>query len=189
MSSTASLTPNQGTPSPPTLLLIDDDLDLRESLRLEFCERGYDVWEAGSPSEVLALITLTSFRFALLDLRLQADNGLDIIPLLLEHMPQCRIVVLTGYGSIPTAVEAVKRGAVNYLTKPAPIERIEKALWIDPTDTPEITGHDIESLERHEQEYLEYVLLQCQGNISQAARWLGIHRQSLQRKLKRIGLK
>jgi two-component system, response regulator RegA len=173
----------------PTLLLVDDDLDLRESLRLEFSERGYDVWEAGNPTEVIELASLTVFRFALLDLRLQADNGLDIIPLLLEKNPRCRIVILTGYGSIPTAVEAVKRGAINYLTKPAPIERIEKALWIDPTDTPEITEHDLESLERHEQEYLEYVLLQCQGNISQAARWLGIHRQSLQRKLKRIGLK
>lgn len=182
-------TGDSATPPPPALLLIDDDLDFRESLRLEFSERGYDVWEAGNHQEVKDLADLTRFRFALLDLRLHADNGLDIIPLLLENHPHCRIVVLTGYGSIPTAVEAVKRGAVNYLTKPAPIERIEKALWIDPTDTPEITEQDLESLERHEQEYLEYVLLQCQGNISQAARWLGIHRQSLQRKLKRIGLR
>ncbi len=191
MSSTPPLVPLAGSTPPvqPALLLIDDDLDLRESLRLEFSERGYDVWEAGSHKEVKELTALTAFRFALLDLRLYADNGLDIIPLLLEKHPQCRIVILTGYGSIPTAVEAVKRGAVNYLTKPAPIERIEKALWIDPTDTPEITENDLESLERHEQEYLEYVLLQCQGNISQAARWLGIHRQSLQRKLKRIGLR
>lgn len=183
------ITSEATAPTPPTLLLIDDDLDLRESLRLEFSERGYDVWEAGSQKEVEDLTGLTPFRFALLDLRLHADNGLDIIPLLLASSAHCRIVVLTGYGSIPTAVEAVKRGAVNYLTKPAPIERIEKALWIDPTDTPEITEQDLESLERHEQEYLEYVLLQCQGNISQAARWLGIHRQSLQRKLKRIGLR
>lgn len=175
--------------TPPTLLLVDDDKDLRESLRLEFSERGYDVWEAGSFKDVQQLLTLSPFRFALLDLRLHLDNGLDIIPEILNVHPQCRIVVLTGYGSIPTAVEAVKRGAVNYLTKPVPIERIEKALWVDLSETPEISEENVESLERHEQEYLEYVLLQCQGNVSQAARWLGIHRQSLQRKLKRMGLR
>lgn len=173
----------------PSLLLIDDDKDLRESLRLEFADRGYDVWEAGSLQDVQQLLPLSTFRFALLDLRLNLDNGLDIIPEILQAHPSCRIVVLTGYGSIATAVEAVKRGAVNYLTKPVPIERIEKALWMDLDETPTIGEDTHESLERHEQEYLEYVLLQCQGNVSQAARWLGIHRQSLQRKLKRMGLR
>lgn len=175
--------------TPPALLLVDDDKDLRESLRLEFSERGYDVWEAGSLTDVQQLLDVNAFRFALIDLRLHLDNGLDLIPEILNRYPQCRIVVLTGYGSIATAVEAVKRGAVNYLTKPVPIERIEKALWMDIHETPEIQDENVESLERHEQEYLEYVLLQCQGNVSQAARWLGIHRQSLQRKLKRIGLR
>lgn len=177
------------TTDSPALLLVDDDPDLRESLRLEFTDRGYDVWEAKDAQDVEQLLPVARFRFALVDLRLQLENGLDIIPHILAVHPTCRIVVLTGYGSIPTAVEAVKRGAVNYLTKPAPIERIEKALWMDLEDTPAIETDQTESLERHEQEYLEYVLLQCEGNISQAARWLGIHRQSLQRKLKRIGLR
>ncbi len=187
-------TVNETPGSAPSLLLVDDDLNFRESLRLEFSDRGYDVWEAGSAEEVKELVSFQSFRFALLDLRLCSESGLDILPLLLQHSPDCRAVMLTGYGSIATAVEAVKRGAVNYLTKPVPIERIEKALWMElkEGDSEAEQGQPdepIESLERHEQEYLEYVLLQCQGNISQAARWLGIHRQSLQRKLKRIGLR
>jgi two-component system response regulator RegA len=98
-------------------------------------------------------------------------------------------VVLTGYGSISTAVEAIKRGAVNYLTKPVSLERLEKALWVDLPPGEEDPDEPIESLERHEREYLEYVLARCGGNISKAARWLNLHRQSLQRKLRQTGLK
>ncbi|MBF2053617.1 MAG: helix-turn-helix domain-containing protein [Candidatus Sericytochromatia bacterium] len=82
---------------------------------------------------------------------------------------------------------AVKQGAINYLTKPVPIERLEAALWMDP-DSLDLPEAQFETLDRHEQNYLEYVLLQCQGNISEAARRLGLHRQSLQRKLKRLGI-
>lgn len=173
----------------PTLLLAEDDADFRESLALEFSERGYQVCEASSLEEVAGLPPSPTLRFAIVDLRLRGDSGLEVIQLIHTRHPDCRIVMLTGYGSIPTAVEAVKRGAVNYLTKPIAIERLEKALWVDlPPDGSE-PDEPIESLDRHEQDYIEYVLLQCQGNISQAARWLGLHRQSLQRKLKRIGLK
>lgn len=182
-------------PQQPTLLLVEDDPDFRSTLCLEFSERGYAVSEAGSLRDVQVLSELNhqpDCRFAVVDLRLRSDSGLDVIALLLERWPACRIVVLTGYGSIPTAVAAVRRGAVNYLTKPVPIERLEKALWVDlPVGAEPQPDQDevIESLDRHEQDYIEYVLLQCGGNISQAARWLGLHRQSLQRKLKRIGLK
>lgn len=178
--------------TPPSLLLAEDDPDFRETLALEFGERGYDVTQAGSLAEVESCLPSRHFRFAIVDLRLRGDSGLDVIQLILSYCPACRLVVLTGYGSIPTAVEAVKRGAVNYLTKPVPIERLEKALWVDlAAELPESAPADepIESLDRHEQDYIEYVMLQCGGNISQAARWLGLHRQSLQRKLKRIGLK
>lgn len=175
-------------PLNPSLLLVEDDADFRESLALEFGERGYQVREAGHLAQVEQVLTQQSFRFAIVDLRLQGDSGLEAISAILSAHPSCRVVVLTGYGSIATAVEAVKRGAANYLTKPVPIERLEKALWMD--DASDIEPEEpYESLERHEQEYLEYVLLQCEGNISEAARRLGLHRQSLQRKLKRIGLK
>jgi len=177
--------------SPPRLLIVEDDRDFRETLVLEFSERGYQVGEAGSLQAVAELLSETlqaePWRFAIVDLRLRQDSGLAVLEQILLSCPDCRVVVLTGYGSIATAVAAVKRGAVNYLTKPVPIEQLEKALWVDlPTSEQDPAG--FESLERHEQNYLEYVLLQCDGNISEAARRLGLHRQSLQRKLKRIGL-
>jgi len=172
----------------PRLLIIEDDPDFAETLQLEFQERDYQVSLAENASQCSdRLAAESSFRFALLDLRIKGDQGLDLLPQLLVHSPNCRVVILTGYGSIATAVEALKRGAVNYLTKPATVERIEQALWVDGEF--EDTEDEPLSLDRHEQEYLEYVLLKCQGNISQAARWLGIHRQSLQRKLKRTGLR
>lgn len=175
----------------PLLLIAEDDQDLRETLCLEFQERGYQVLTAQNQQEVLEQLQAgLPLRFAIVDLRLQADSGLEILRLILAQQPECRVVMLTGYGSIATAVEAVKRGAVNYLTKPARIEQLEKALWMELNEQEsETEDFKPQSLDAHEQEYLEYVLLQCQGNISEAARWLGIHRQSLQRKLKRTGLR
>lgn len=173
----------------PALLLVEDDADFRATLTLEFGEKGYAVAEAASLIEVQSQLEHISFRFAVVDLRLQGEWGLDVVNAIHTQQSQCRIVVLTGYGSISTAVEAIKRGAVNYLTKPVSLERLEKALWVEmPPDQTE-PDEPIESLERHEREYLEYVLARCGGNISQAARWLNIHRQSLQRKLRQTGLK
>jgi len=121
------------------------------------------------------------------DLRIGADSGLDVIDAIMASAPAARAVVLTGYGSLPTAVQAVKQGATNYLAKPVTIERLERALWTDDPDPEDIAvPNGRESLARHEREYIEYVLLQCDGNISKAARWLGIHRQSLQRKLRKF---
>lgn len=177
-------------PLRPELLLLEDDQDFRESLELEFSERGYQVFACASLAELYPELSRHAPRFAIVDLRLQGDSGLTAVEHVLAAHPTCRIVVLTGYGSIATAVDAIKRGAVNYLTKPVSIERLEKALWVElESDSVLEPDEPIESLDRHEQEYIEYVLLQCGGNISQAARWLGIHRQSLQRKLKRIGLR
>lgn len=173
----------------PDLLILEDDTDLRDSLQLEFSERGYVVHLASSLDSLEARLQQLppgQLRFGIVDLRLGQDSGLNAITQILTHSPACRLVVLTGYGSIATAVAAVKQGAVNYLTKPVPIERLEAALWMDSDSLmPEAR---FESLDRHEQNYLEYVLLQCQGNISEAARRLGLHRQSLQRKLKRLGI-
>ena len=96
-----------------------------------------------------------------------------------------RVVILTGYASIATAVQAVKQGAVDYLTKPVDIDELERALLMGGLDTSNVP-EEFQSLDRHQREYIEYVLARCGGNISEAARRLGIHRQSLQRKLRKF---
>ena len=174
----------------PSLLLVEDDLDFAETLHTEFSEKGYQVHMTTTQIQVRTWLEQGfTFHFAVVDLRLKGEWGLDVIRLLSAFQPQCRSVVLTGYGSISTAVEAIKQGAVNYLTKPVVFERLEKALWLDLAPDGEASDPEIESLERHEREYLEYVLMRCEGNISKAARWLNIHRQSLQRKLRQTGLR
>lgn len=171
-----------------SLLIIEDDHRFRETLESEFHDRGYRVCSASS-SEKIDLVKLHELHFAIIDLRLGEKSGLDEIKTILLHSPECRILMLTGFGSIATAVESIKLGAVNYLTKPASIANIEMALWMEakegvaPSLDEKNTG---ESLARHEREYIEFVIQQCQGNISHAARWLGIHRQSLQRKLRKF---
>lgn len=168
----------------PELLLAEDDERLGETLLLELQDREYGVSWIRSLDEFAAFERET-LDFALVDLRLKQDSGLDLIERIARRYPSCRIVVLTGYGSIPTAVEAMKRGASHYLTKPAQIEEIERALWgegtaTSPQDAP------VETLAQHERDFIESVLLQCEGNISVAAKRLGIHRQSLQRKLRKL---
>jgi two-component system response regulator RegA len=121
-----------------------------------------------------------------LDLRMPNSNGLDLIPVLIGIDPNTRIVVLTGYGSVATAVEAVRRGATHYLTKPADADEIvaafERGTSATSSDTPPLQPM---SLDRVEWEHINRVLMDCQGNISEAARVLRIHRRSLQRKLSR----
>ncbi len=175
------------TDESPRILLAEDDASFRETLALEFAERGYTVREAGSKDEVDSVLG-SGFvpRFAVVDLRLGLDDGTEVISKIVTANPDARCVILTGYGSLATAVSAMKNGAVNYLAKPVSIKRLERALWTDEPDPQEVAVPDArESLARHEREYIEYVLLQCDGNISKAARWLGIHRQSLQRKLRK----
>ena len=110
----------------------------------------------------------------------------DAIQKILDRCPQARIVVLTGYGSIATAVKATKLGAVGYLMKPTDVDQVERALLEEDDEESELPIPDeFQSLYRHEREYIEFVLNECEGNISQAARRLGLHRQSLQRKLRK----
>ncbi len=178
----------------PTLVVVEDGDSFRETLLLEFADRGYDVHGVRSVAELRAFLARRREvavrpwpRFAIVDLRLGRDDGLTALGVLLDKEPEVRAVVLTGYASLATAVEAVKRGAVNYLTKPVDMARLERALWTDEPDPEEIAVPEKgETLARREREYIEYVLLQCDGNISRAARWLGIHRQSLQRKLRKF---
>jgi len=170
------------TPESPRLLIVEDDARFAETLAVELRDRGYEVECVENLEELLEV--QGDFDFAVVDLRLRRDSGLDAIVELRRSRPGARIVVLTGYGSIATAVQATKLGASQYLTKPVDIDELERALFGD--DEAEVPiPEEFQSLDRHEREYIEYVLAECDGNISQAARRLGLHRQSLQRKLRK----
>lgn len=164
------------------LLIVEDDDRFAETLQAEMQDRGFRVSRVASIDE-LRRHDNAGVGYAIVDLRLRSDSGLDAIAEIKEHSPHARIIVLTGYGSIATAVAATKRGASHYLTKPVDIDELERALLSDEEPDVEIP-EQFQSLDRHEREYIEWVLAQCEGNISQAARRLGLHRQSLQRKLR-----
>ncbi|MFT5443401.1 MAG: two-component system response regulator RegA [Myxococcota bacterium] len=168
-----------------SLLIVEDDDRFADTLATEFRDRGYTV-EHVADLAGLEVADPSAFSYAVVDLRLRRDSGLDAITSIKTRSPGTRVVVLTGYGSIATAVQATKNGATNYLTKPIDMDELEHTLITggpgDETPIPD----EFQSLDRHEREYIEYVLNECGGNISQAARRLGLHRQSLQRKLRKF---
>ena len=170
------------------ILILEDNEDFRSSLALEFEDKGFDVIAIESMSEI-PNITLD---YAIVDLRLKNDNGINCVEHIHENSPLCKIVMLTGYPSLATAVKAIKKGAMNYLTKPTNMQQLEKALFEDENISYEKKAvsstnfiSNSPSLARHEREYIEYILAECGGNITNAAKKLGLHRQSLQRKLKK----
>lgn len=167
-----------------SLLIVEDDQRFADTLAAEFRDRGYEVDWLDSLEAVRARQKL-EYGFAVVDLRLRQDSGLDVITTIKERSPDTIVVVLTGYGSIATAVRATKLGATAYLTKPVEAEQVERAFFDDGADEEIPIPDQFQSLYRHEREYIEYVLAECDGNISQAARRLGLHRQSLQRKLRK----
>jgi two-component system response regulator RegA len=168
----------------PLLLIAEDDDALRERLAKAFVARGFDVQTASSPAEVEARLAAETPEFAVVDLRMPGGNGLDLVSRLMQADPNTRVVVLTGYGSIATAVDAVRRGAVHYLTKPADADQIAIALMGEgeAASAAPVPSKPM-SLDQVEWEHINRVLLECHGNVSEAARVLGLHRRSLQRKL------
>ncbi len=165
------------------ILIAEDDAGFRETLAVEFQERGYNVTKIACLHEFDGLLS-QHFDLAVVDLKLGTDSGLELVERLSQVSPHTTCVVLTGYSSIVTAVKAIKLGAANYLTKPVSMDDIEAALLGEaPLD--ELDDYQAPSLARHEWEYIEYVLARCDGNITRAAKELGIHRQSLQRKLRK----
>jgi two-component system response regulator RegA len=171
----------------PHVLIAEDDVRFRETLVLEFRDLGFCVEQIGTLDEIDGF-SPGIFTHALIDLRLGNTNGLQLVEKMLSREPLCRIVILTGYGSIATAVKAVKLGAVDYLTKPVCFNEIRRALFglSEPSKEFLPKKEDGLSLARLEREYIESVLARCEGNVSQAARILGLHRQSLQRKLRKF---
>lgn len=167
----------------PSLLIVEDDDALRERLARAFAERGFDVRTAATIAEARDAAQADPPECAVLDLRIGQDSGLTLIPELLELDAETRIVVLTGYGSVATAVDAVRRGAVHYLTKPADADEILAAFDADKDTASRSPDWQPMSLDRVQWEHINRVLVECGGNISEAARALGLHRRSLQRKL------
>ncbi len=166
-----------------SILLVEDDEPLRDRLARAFEHRGLEVRASATVAEALAMARADPPELVLLDLRVGDSNGLQLIPLLKDIDPGTRLVVLTGYGSVATAVEAVRRGAMNYLTKPADADEILAAFREGDPPTTSETSWQTMSLDRVEWEHINRVLMECDGNISEAARVLGLHRRSLQRKL------
>jgi two-component system, response regulator RegA len=165
-----------------SVLVVDDDDVFRTRLGKAFHDRGFDVRTAHSAAEAVRLAQQDSPEFAVVDLRMPGASGLEVIRELHAIDPASVIVMLTGYGSIATAVEAVRAGAVHYLSKPVDIDQI-LAAFEGKTATPTVSALEVPSLARVEWEHIQRVLSDCDGNISQAARLLGLHRRSLQRKL------
>lgn len=175
------------------MLLVDDDAGFRAALGAAFVRRGYEVALAGSPAEALSRAEEFLPGRVVVDLRMEGGSGLDLVRDLVRRFPGVAVLVLTGFGSIPTAIEAIRRGAINVLTKPAEPGEVEGAFreheeglseHEEPAAlAPEVT---VPSLDRVEWEHIHRVLAECNGNISEAARRLSMHRRSLQRKLQKM---
>ncbi len=169
----------------PTLLLVDDDLIFCKVLQQALTRRGYHVTVAHEVTQGCELARLNPPEFAVVDLNMPGPSGLVMVEKLQQLDKHTKVVVLTGYSSVATAVEAVKLGATHYLTKPADTEEIIKAFSRKEGDTSiEITQKTI-SVNRLEWEHLQKVLIDCDNNVSEAARRLGMHRRTLQRKLQK----
>lgn len=172
------------------ILIIDDDEVFRGALARAFTRRGVKSLLAADADSACALVREQMPDACVLDLKLGHESGLNLLPELLRLQPRMKIVVLTGYASIATAVEAVKQGAVNYLAKPADADEILAAL--EPAGSVASTAL-IEtqpmSVDRLEWEHIQKVLNENAGNISETARALGMHRRTLQRKLQKRPVK
>src|SRR5262245_44773741 len=168
----------------PVVLVVDDEAVFRERLCRAFRERGWDAHAAGNSKQTLELAGKISPDLVLLDLRMPDTNGLDLIESIKALDSTIAVVLLTGYGSIPTALQALQLGADHYLSKPVDVDQILAAYEELHAGLPgRAKPLTVPSLARVEWEHIQRVLSDCSGNITQAAKLLGIHRRSLQRKL------
>lgn len=170
-------------------LLVDDDEVFCSILSRALERRTIKTSIANSPQQAISLInqTGTIYTHAVLDLNMGKESGLSLIPKLVTLDPHIRVIVLTGYSSIATTVEAMKRGAINYLCKPATVDEILKAFEDGDTTSSSESGVSEKplSVERLEWEYIQKILAEHAGNVSATARALGMHRRTLQRKLQK----
>ena len=163
-----------------TLLIVDDDERFRNRLVRAMESRNFTVTSAGSVQEGKVMAQQTAPAYAVLDLRLGDGSGLDVVDSIRTARPDARIIVLTGYGNIATAVAAVKAGAVDYLPKPADADQVAAALLADGSTLPPPPDHPM-SADRVRWEHIQRVYEQCDRNVSETARRLKMHRRTLQR--------
>lgn len=163
-----------------TLLLVDDDEPFLRRMAKAMEKRGFEIETAGSVAAGRAVATARPPAYAVVDLRLEDGNGLDVVEVLREKRPDCRVVVLTGYGAIATAVAAVKIGATDYLSKPADANDITSALLAKPDELPPPPENPM-SADRVRWEHIQRVYELCDRNVSETARRLNMHRRTLQR--------
>jgi two-component system response regulator RegA len=163
-----------------SLLVLDDDAPFRQRLARAMEKRGFAPVMAESVAEGLAVVRSNPPAYAVIDLRLEDGNGLDVVEALREVRPDCKAVVLTGYGAIASAVAAVKIGATDYLSKPADADDVEKALLSRGDDKP-LPPDNPMSADRVRWEHIQRVFELCDRNVSETARRLNMHRRTLQR--------
>ena len=166
--------------SDPSLLLVDDDEPFLRRLARAMEKRGFSVEMAGSIAAGKAIATVRPPQYAVVDLRLEDGNGLEVVEVIRSKRPESRIIILTGYGAITTAVAAVKIGAVDYLAKPADANDVTAALLAQDDDKPPAPQKPM-SADRVRWEHIQRVYELCDRNVSETARRLNMHRRTLQR--------
>ena len=167
------------------ILIVDDDKTFLNRLDIALKKRDFKSFKANDFDNALSLIKDTSLDFAILDLELGTkQTGLDVLKEIKNYQNDCKTIILTGYGTVQTTVEAIKIGAINYLTKPVSLDEILEALEISVSNNKEkeLKKPTLAEIER---EHINKVLKDCNGNITKTAKILGMHRRSLQRKLER----
>jgi two-component system response regulator RegA len=167
------------------ILIVDDDVTFRTRLGRAFSERQFEVHLADGAEAALRIARSEALDSAVVDLRMDGPSGLDLLKSLKSVQPDLRVVILTGYGSIATAVEAMRLGAMNYVSKPADVDDI-LATFEGEADLDSVEDLRPPTLARMEWEFINRVLVDSGGNISEAARRLGMHRRTLQRKLAKL---
>ncbi|MFM2170067.1 MAG: hypothetical protein RI957_296 [Verrucomicrobiota bacterium] len=169
-----------------TILLADDDDAYRLRLARALTTRGHTVITARDGDEAIRISEEQHIDSAILDLNMPRRNGIDVLRAIMLKRPQMRILIHTGYGSIATAMEAVRLGATDYLIKPTDTDQLLAVLDRKDRGIDRSPNINAPSLERVEWEHIQRVMSDCEGNISEAARVLGLHRRSLQRKLQKF---
>ena len=180
---TSGITAAPGSTTPAgdkTLLLVDDDAPYRQRLAQAMEKRGFRVIQAESVEAAIAAARAEPPHYAVVDLRLTDGSGLDVVPEIRKVREDCRVVMLTGYGNIATAVVAIKAGAVDYLPKPADADQVEAAL-LDRKDALPPPPEQPMTADRVRWEHIQRVYEQCDRNVSETARRLRMHRRTLQR--------
>ncbi len=171
------------------LLLVDDDEIFCHVLKSALTRRGFNVTVAHNVDQGLLAIEGLLPEYAVLDLSMPERSGLELVPVLVQKNAQIKIVILTGYASIATAVEAIKLGATQYLTKPADADQIVAAFDDSEGNSATPVSNTPISVNRLEWEHIQKILSECNGNVSEAARQLNMHRRTLQRKLRKRPVK